>query len=74
MFVYFVDRICIVYTMENKQQRFYEHHKNKVTAIGIHPNKNLVCSVESPSLTNDSLSTIVNKAKIHIWNSVTLRK
>ena len=74
MFVYYVDRLCVVHSIHSKKQRFYEEHKNKVTAICVHPGKSLVCSVESPSLTNDSVFSIVTKSKIHIWSSNTLRK
>ena len=72
--MYFVDRICIVHLIPGKQQRFYEHHKNNITALCTHPSKQLVCSVECPSLINDSISTIINKAKIHIWDSLTLKR
>ena len=39
----FADRLCFLRDKEGPQ-RFYEHHRRKVTCVAVHPYRQLVCS------------------------------
>ena len=43
-FAYFVSRVAILYSPITNEQKFYEGHKNKITAITMHPSSILFLS------------------------------
>lgn len=65
MILYFISRIIVVYNPEwQRQEKFYEGHKHKVSCIYVHPNKNLVVSGEQ--------SGKIGNPSIHVWNCINL--
>lgn len=40
-FVYFISRIAVVYDPTTNEQRFYEGHRAKITAMTIHPSSRI---------------------------------
>ena len=56
-FVYITSRIAIVLNPKKPHiQKFYEGHKEKISCLTVHPNKNIVATGEA-----------ANNPKIHIW-------
>ena len=50
-FVYFVSRIAIVYNPLTNEQRFYEGHRYRITAISVHPSSKLFSFKKSITFT-----------------------
>ncbi len=52
--------ICVIYDIEDQDQRFYQGHDEEVQCMCIHPNGSIVASGDAGSI-------------IHIWDAITLR-
>jgi len=51
-FIYFVSRVAIIYNPHRNEQRFYEGHRYRITALAVHPSSNFLHVIVIPYLFN----------------------